>query len=225
MANLYNALAILLRYPEEELRAGYCAAADMIEKDRRIRHGMKAKLRGLCEELTSGDILDVQARFVELFDRSRARSLNLYEHVHGESRDRGQAMVELLKLYSSHGLELNARELPDHLPIFLEFLSLLPPTEASTLLGEAAHVLEAMRERLKKRNSSYLAVFDALCAVAAAKADEQAVAALMSEPDTDSNDLAALDREWAEEPVSFGPGDAGCPKAAAMVAQMKEGAP
>lgn len=223
MANLYNALAILLRYPEEELRSGYCAAADMIEGDQRIGRGVKAKLRRLCDELASGDILEVQARYVELFDRSRALSLNLYEHVHGESRDRGQAMVELLKLYSSHGLELSARELPDHLPVFIEFLSLLPPAQAGELLGEAAHVLEAVRERLKKRVSPYLAVFEALCAVAAVRVNEQALAALMQEPDTDPNDLAALDREWAEEPVSFGPGEAGCPKASAMLAQMEKG--
>lgn len=223
MANLYNALAILLRYPEEEIRAGFAAAGDMIDADLRLSRGMKGRLAQLSRELAGESLLDNQARYVELFDRSRSLSLNLYEHVHGESRDRGQAMVELLQLYSSRGLELSARELPDHLPVFVEFLSILPAAEAGALLGEAAHVLEALQERLKKRGSPYAAVFEALCVLAAADADKEALAALMQEPDADPNDLAALDREWAEEPVSFGPGDGGCPRAAEILAHMEKG--
>ena len=183
---------------------------------------MRRRLTHLCEDLASADILDLQARYVRLFDQTRSLSLNLYEHVHGESRDRGQAMVELLKLYSAHGLELEARELPDHLPVFVEFLSVLPADQAGALLGEAAHVLEALHARLKKRRSPYAAVFEALVAKAAARADGEALAALMQEPEDDPDDLEALDRAWAEEPVTFGPGDAGCPKAAEMLARMGE---
>lgn len=67
------------------------------------------------------DPLDARAQYSELFDRGRATSLLLFEHVHGESRDRGRAMVDLLAQYEQHGLQLNSRELPDHLPLYLEY--------------------------------------------------------------------------------------------------------
>lgn len=90
----------------------------------------------MIEELASQDLYELQARYVDLFDRSRALSLHLFEHVHGESRDRGQAMVDLKALYESHGLEITASELPDFLPLFLEYLSLRPLEEAKALLGK-----------------------------------------------------------------------------------------
>ncbi|MBK8545617.1 MAG: nitrate reductase molybdenum cofactor assembly chaperone [Caulobacteraceae bacterium] len=162
------------------------------------------RLTSLAFELSGQDLYEAQARYVDLFDRTRSLSLQLYEHVHGESRDRGQAMVELLKLYSSRGLELTAKELPDHLPVFLEFLSMLPTDEAAALLGEAAHVLEALRERLKKRRSPYARVFDILVALVETKRNAEALNALLQEPDDDPDDLEALDRAWAEEQVTFG---------------------
>lgn len=222
MANVYTALGLLLRYPDEALRDAYPVAGELIQAEPRLPSALKQRLMRLAEDLAGADLLDLQARYVRLFDQTRSLSLNLYEHVHGESRDRGQAMVELLKLYSTHGLELGAQELPDHLPVFVEFLSVLPAEQAGALLGEAAHVLEALRERLKKRRSPYAAAFEALVALAAARADAEALAALMQEPEDDPDDLEALDRAWAEEPVTFGPGDPGCPKAAEMLARMGE---
>jgi nitrate reductase molybdenum cofactor assembly chaperone NarJ/NarW len=222
MANTYTALGLLLRYPDEALREAYPAAGELIDAEPRFPSALKQRLKRLAEDLASADLLDLQARYVRLFDQTRSLSLNLYEHVHGESRDRGQAMVELLKLYSAHGLELSAQELPDHLPVFVEFLSVLPHAQAATLLGEAAHVLEALHVRLKKRRSPYACVFEALAALAAARADGEALAALMQEPEDDPDDLEALDRAWAEEPVTFGPGDASCPKATEMLARMGE---
>ena len=104
-----------------------------------------------------------------LFDRTRSLSLHLFEHVHGESRDRGQAMIDLKSLYESAGLEISATELPDFVPLFLEFLSTRPRAEACELLGQPAHILAAMAERLRKRHSAYEAVFRALVALAATK--------------------------------------------------------
>lgn len=224
MANTYRALAVLLSYPTSDTAALIPAAAAALEGERLVPARMLRKLMPLFDELSADDLYDAQSRYVDLFDRTRSLSLQLYEHVHGESRDRGQAMVELLKLYSSRGLELTAKELPDHLPVFLEFLSQQPADEAAVLLGEAAHVLEALRERLKKRQSAYAQVFDALLALADAERNGEAIRALMQEPDDDPNDLEALDKAWAEEQVTFGPDKAGCPKAEAMIAQMKDSA-
>jgi nitrate reductase delta subunit len=130
-------------------------------------------------------------------------------------------MAALIELYASRGLELEARELPDYLPVFLEFLSTLPQPEAASFLGEGVHVLEALSERLKKRESPYRAVFDALVALAGVRAEAQVLAALLAEPEDNPNDLDALDKQWAETAVTFGPGDAGCPKAEALVAAMQ----
>lgn len=221
MANSYRALAVLLSYPTPETAALMPAAMAALEGERLVPPPLLRKLMPLLNELSTADLYDAQSRYVDLFDRTRSLSLQLYEHVHGESRDRGQAMVELLKLYSSRGLELTARELPDHLPVFLEFLSQQPAEEAAALLGEAAHVLEALRERLKKRESGYAHVFDALLSLADAERNAEVLKALLQEPDDDPNDLEALDRAWAEEQVTFGPDKGGCPRAEAIVSRMK----
>jgi nitrate reductase delta subunit len=223
MANTYRALAVILSYPTAEVAALVPSAMAALAVGGIVPMALVRGLAPLARELEEDDLYDAQARYVDLFDRTRSLSLQLYEHIHGESRDRGQAMVELLKLYSSHGLELTAKELPDHLPVFLEFLSQRPADEAAALLGQAAHVLEALRERLKKRDSNYALVFDALVAIVDADRNPEALKALLQEPDDNPDDLEALDRAWAEEQVTFGPDKVDCPKAA-LVARMKESA-
>ncbi|GIK48274.1 MAG: nitrate reductase molybdenum cofactor assembly chaperone [Hyphomonadaceae bacterium] len=223
MAQTYRALAVLLSYPTEETAALMPAVLEALGGEGIAPAKLVKRLQPLAQELSQDDLYEVQARYVDLFDRTRSLSLQLYEHVHGESRDRGQAMVELLKLYSSHGLELTAKELPDHLPVFLEFLSQRPREEAAALLGQAAHVLEALRERLKKRDSIYARVFDVLVALVEADRNPEALKALLQEPDDDPDDLEALDRAWAEEQVTFGPDKVDCPKAA-LLSRTKENA-
>lgn len=220
MALTYRALALLLRYPNAEVQSLAPEALGAIDAEALVPSSIRRALARLVTELASDDLFDLQERYVWLFDRTRSLSLNLYEHIHGETRDRGPAMVALLELYRSKGLELSANELPDHLPVFLEFLSTLPNAEAASLLGEAAHVLSALGERLHKRGSVYRAVFGALAALSATGADRAALAALLAEPDDDPGDLAAMDRLWAETAVTFGPGDDGCPKAEALVGAM-----
>ena len=223
MSLAYRALALLLTYPSADLQAVLPAIAEALDAETKIPAPIRRALHRLCGEIAEADLYEAQEQYVWLFDRTRSLSLNLYEHVHGESRDRGQAMVALLELYRSKGLDLSANELPDHLPVFLEFLSTLPEAEAASLLGEAAHVLSALGERLHKRDSSYRAVFGALAALAADPADAEALAALMNEPDDNPDDLEAMDKLWAETAVTFGPSDVGCPKAEALVSAMNEG--
>jgi nitrate reductase delta subunit len=214
----------MLRYPSAETAELMPAASEVIKGEKLLPTRLVRQLVRLALQLGQDDLYEVQARYVDLFDRTRSLSLQLYEHVHGESRDRGQAMVELLKLYSSRGMELTANELPDHLPVFMEFLSMLPDGEAADLLGQASHVLEALRERLRKRDAAYACVFEALIALTDADHDHEALQALLREPDDDPSDLAALDRAWADAPVSFSPEDTGCLRAGAMLARMKESA-
>jgi nitrate reductase molybdenum cofactor assembly chaperone NarJ/NarW len=222
MAHSYRALAVLLSYPTPETAAQMPGVLGVLKREKLAPAWLTRRLTPLAFELAEDDLYGAQARYVDLFDRTRSLSLQLYEHVHGESRDRGQAMVELLKLYSSHGLELTAKELPDYLPVFLEFLSTRPLDEAAALLGQAAHVLEALRERLNKRKSPYARVFDVLVALVEADRNAEAVKALLQEPDDDPNDLDALDKAWAEEQVTFGPDKVDCPRAQTMIAGMKD---
>ncbi|MDO8409527.1 MAG: nitrate reductase molybdenum cofactor assembly chaperone [Phenylobacterium sp.] len=220
MARTYQALAHLLTYPTPELQRLAPQVLALIEAEGMVPKAVLKALGRLVEQIASGDIYDLQEGYTELFDRTRSLSLNLYEHVHGESRDRGEAMVALAELYRAHDLHLSANELPDFLPVFLEFLSTLPDAQAASLLGEATHVLDAMGERLKSRGSAYRAIFGALGKLASQAADPGALAALLSEPDEDPNDLEAIDKAWAETAVTFGPSDVGCPKATALVDAM-----
>jgi nitrate reductase delta subunit len=163
------------------------------------------KLDLLIDDLATRDLFDLQERYVDLFDRNRSLSLHLFEHVHGESRDRGQAMVDLQVLYEKNGLTIRSGDLPDFVPLFLEFLATRPLGEACELIGQTAHILSALAERLARRGSPYEAVFRALVALADATPDEATVAAIMAEGNDDPADLAALDAEWEEAPVTFGP--------------------
>lgn len=192
----FRVLAALLAYPEPELLAALGEASAIIASEGLMPPRERATLEALIERLRWDDLLDAQERYVALFDRRRSLSLHLYEHVHGESRDRGQAMVRLAQLYRFHGLEIAARELPDYLPLFLEFLSVLP-VAARRLLNESLPIVAALGRKLHEAGSPYAAIFDALLAIAGGAPAE------VIEIATDNADPDALDREWAEEEVSF----------------------
>jgi nitrate reductase molybdenum cofactor assembly chaperone NarJ/NarW len=202
MARTYRALAALIAYPTEALQAATGEIAAVLAAEGLVPAARRAAIEELLAELAGCDIYELQERYFALFDRSRTLSLHLFEHVHGESRDRGQAMADLIELYRGHGFEPMASELPDFLPLFLEFLSLLPGHEAQALLAEPAGILQALAERLVTRKSAYAAVFQALATLANAPASDR--------PDTsaeDPDDLVALDAAWEEAAVQFGPGE------------------
>jgi len=223
MADTLKVLSILLSYPTEDLKASARVLKDTLDAEALLSAPDRKLVATLIDEIESRDLLDLQERYVLLFDRTRSLSLHMFEHVHGESRDRGQAMVNLMALYEKHGLRIDARELPDFLPMFLEFLSTLPVADARELLGQPLEIITALRERLRKRKSVYAAVFYALEALAKGKPKPEDVEALLAQPEDDPNDLEALDKIWEEEAVTFGPGSDlsdSCPKAEDMVRRM-----
>lgn len=199
---ILKVISLLLDYPTEQLREGYLELAKAISGAREISPEQRGALRLLLEELVGGDLMDVQERYSELFDKGRALSLLLFEHVHGESRDRGQAMVDLLAEYEAAGFQLAARELPDHLPLFLEYLSTRDEAEIGRWLGEISHILALLAARLEERNAEHALVPKALLALIGAteliEAHRPVVAA--EEPD---HTPQALDRVWEEEAVRF----------------------
>ncbi|MEW5559746.1 nitrate reductase molybdenum cofactor assembly chaperone [Enterobacter asburiae] len=171
----------------------------------------KEDAQSLCvfvRDLMQKDLLDVQAAYSELFDRGRATSLLLFEHVHGESRDRGQAMVDLMAQYSQHGLELDSRELPDHLPLYLEYLAQLPREDAIGGLQDIAPILALLKARLEQRESHYAVLFDVLLKLASTEVDSRKMAEQIADEARDDTPQA-LDAVWEEEQVKFF-ADQGC---------------
>lgn len=201
-------LSALLSYPTDELVAAADELHEALSREAVLDSATRAGLHALIDEIAAGDLFDLQERYILLFDRTRSLSLHLFEHVHGESRDRGQAMVDLIKVYEDGGYTPTTKELPDFLPLFLEFAATRTPEAALELIGQPAHVFSALQERLRKRNSAYNAIFSALIALGDVEADAAMTARLLAEPDPEPDDLEALDAAWAEEEVLFGPGAA-----------------
>jgi len=223
----FRVLAALLTYPKEGIVAAAPSFKAVLDEEGMVPVRLRPRLDRLIDELCERDLYDLQERYIMLFDRTKSLSLHLFEHVHGEGRDRGQAMVDLQEVYAKRGLLISASELPDFMPLFLEFLSTLDEAEARDFLGQPLHVVVALKERLRRRKSVYASVFRAIEALATVKPDEKAVEALLAEEDDDPEDLDALDKAWEEEVVTFGPegmGGAsdGCPAASDMVARMNK---
>ena len=222
MDRTLKALSVLLTYPSEELVSATCELRAAVNAGRRLDASAVRAVSGLLQELADTDIWQLRERFVELFDRSRTLSLNLFEHVHGENRSRGSAMVSLMETYESAGFVTSTSELPDHLSTLLEQLSLRPAGEARETLADAAHILEALRTRLERRGSRYAAVFQALFRISGPARNREALAELVQETETAADNLTALDMSWEESEVTFGAGgDQGCSQARNMLAHMQ----
>ncbi len=218
-----KAMSALLSYPTEDLKAATCEIERALGQEGLLSRSVRDGFAPLLAELQEMDIYDLQERYTSLFDRSRTLSLNLFEHVHGESRDRGTAMVDLMETYRAAGFEPDTTELPDHLPVLLEFLSHQPLDDAREMLADAAHILEALHVRLTRRESAYAAVMAALVQVSTAEPDSEALAALLAAEEPDPDDLEALDAVWEESEVTFGPDpNAGCPQVRDMLARMDQ---
>lgn len=226
MDRTLKALSLVLSYPTAELQEAMPEIGSVLAADPRLSTQNRQALQRLTHDIGQGDLFDVQESYVMLFDRSRTLSLNLFEHVHGESRDRGGAMVSLIETYRGGGFEPATTELPDHLPVLLEFLSTRPFAEVQETLADAAHIFEALGTRLVRRDSRYDAAFAALSQLANVQVDADALAGMLAQPDDDPTDLAALDAVWEETEVTFGPDpNAGCPQVRDMLALMDTPAP
>jgi len=193
-----RALGALLSYPREEVRQALPEIADVICTSRLIAPPQRDDLLALIGELRTGELLEAEERYVELFDRGRAASLHLFEHLHGESRDRGQAMVELRRLYEQAGYELSTRELPDYLPVVLEYLSCRDLQETRDLLSDCAHILRRIGQSLVARGSGYAAVLQALLVIAGEPPIDVAAVPRIAER------AENLDRDWFEQPAFSG---------------------
>ncbi|MBB3190380.1 nitrate reductase molybdenum cofactor assembly chaperone [Halomonas cerina] len=195
-------LARLLDYPTAELQAAAGEMIEILDAERRWPAALRTRLMDWCQRLLEADLMDLQAEYVALFDRGRATSLLLFEHVHGESRDRGQAMVDLMAEYRTAGFELDARELPDYLPLFLEYLSTRPEADIGRWLGEIRHILALLTARLEERDADHALVPLGLLALVGAEDDVNAHRETVRD-ETPDDTPEALDEVWEEEAVRF----------------------
>lgn len=191
--NAYSlrALALLLSYPDADMRSKLTDVMSVLSLERALSPSRISELKNLTEQLQSLDPLEVESRYVETFDRGRSTCLNLFEHVHGDSRDRGPAMIDLSQTYAQSGLVLDPDELPDHLCVVLEFASTQTEEVAKSFLDEMAHILNSIFSALLKRESPYAAVIAAVLELSGHKA--QAVNIPVEE---------SMDSSW-QEPEAF----------------------
>ena len=185
-------LAALLQYPDAALRTHLAELRVALQAEAALSAPRLAELDALITRLQRGRGVDVEAAYVEVFDRGRGTALHLFEHVHGDSRDRGPAMIDLIRTYEAAGLLIGPGELPDHLSVVLEYASTQPPAAARAFLREFAHILRTILGALLRRSSPYASVLAALLDLAGEKA--QAVTPAEEPP---------IDEDW-EEPLAFG---------------------
>ena len=193
MSKTLRVLSALLGYPDAQMRGYLPEMRGLLHAEGALSQARCAEIDALMQALASADPLAAEADYVELFDRGRGTSLHMFEHVHGDSRERGPAMIDLGQTYAKAGLMLADGELPDYLPAVLEFVSTQPPREARAFLSETAHILNAIFGALQKRRSTYAGVLGALLELAGESAQPVRLEA-----------EAPLDESWAEPPVFDG---------------------
>ncbi|MEH6669195.1 nitrate reductase molybdenum cofactor assembly chaperone [Halopseudomonas sp.] len=205
---ILKVISLLMDYPVQAVQQARAELEEAIQASREISPQQRQDLVDLLTRLASTDLLDVQEAYTEQFERGRYLSLLLFEHVHGESRDRGQAMVDLMAQYEAAGFAIGVKELPDYIPLYLEFLATRDGEEAKAGLGEVEHLLALLASRLEERGSDYAACFRALLQIAGT-IPELAMAAIREQvlEEIPDNSLEALDAEWEEEQVTFLNGD------------------
>mgnify|MGYP001602109573 CR=1 FL=1 len=193
MSKTLRVLSALLGYPAAQMLQHLPEMRGLLHAEGALSQARRAEIDALMDALASADPLEAESDYVALFDRGRGTSLHLFEHVHGDSRERGPAMIDLGQTYAKAGLMLAEGELPDYLPAVLEFVSTQPPREARAFLGEMTHILNAIFGALQQRRSAYAGVLGALLELAGETPQQVKPVA-----------EAPLDENWAEPPVFDG---------------------
>ncbi|BAF61760.1 nitrate reductase molybdenum cofactor assembly chaperone [Candidatus Vesicomyidisocius calyptogenae] len=201
---ILKVLAVLLSYPNINVYKNIDELTEVLKQESLLSKKKIKELLSFIEDYKNKDLLELQERFVATFDRSRIHCLNLFEHIHGESRDRGQAMVDLIDMYAKKNLFIDKKELPDYLPLFLEYLSLCDVQEAITSLGDTVDIIALIGGHLKKNKSPYQIIFFALEELSNIKANQfkvaEAIENSLKEPET----LDELDELWQEQEAFSG---------------------
>ena len=201
--NILRLISRLIDYPTGELQDNWKVMIEMVDSDTSLSDQDKKNLHVFIDERCSMDILDWQSDYDALFERGRSLSLLLFEHIHGESRDRGQAMIDLIAEYKKAGLDIGMRELPDYIPLYLEFVATQGAENGQGWLQDVAHILALLKVRLEQRDCDYSVLFETLVNLSGAPIDYNDLATqVKGEKRDDSKE--AIDKVWEEEMVTFG---------------------
>ncbi len=220
-------LGFLLTYPSAKHKDILPECREILEKEKWLSSETLIAIDDLINWMEKQEYMDLQEEYVSLFDRTPSLCLHLFEHVHGDSRERGQALVDLSTVYKDAGLLINTNEMPDYLPLFLEYLSIIPAEEARETLGNAIDVIGAVGSRLQNRGSKYAVIFEALKEASVRKPDPKAVAQALKDDAGSAMSLADIDKVWEEQSAFENTeqttgSDAGCSMVAGMVDSMNK---
>ncbi len=200
--DIISVLSRLLDYPNDSLHEHEQEILQIIA-DADIKSSLKDKTQAFVRQRFQEKLLDWQSDYDGLFERGRSLGLWLFEHVHGESRDRGQAMVDLMAQYREANLEISQHELPDFIPLFLEFTATQGAENVKSWLGDVEHIFALLQVRLENRDSDYSVLFEVLLDICDAEVDIEAIRETCGK-DKPDHTSEALDKEWEEEEVTFG---------------------
>lgn len=206
----FKILGLLLTYPSEELQVNMGELKAALIEENVLPAKLAKSVIKFMDQLAKRNLLKAQEDYVALFDRGRGHSLYMFEHIHGESRERGPAMVDLIEHYKEKGMMMGGQELPDFLPLFLEYLSVCPTGEAQESLGEVVHIIAAIGAKLKKKDSGYSILFQVLEKLTNVKINTEFVRQALLEDEARDDSLEALDKEWEDTPAFDGVGDDAC---------------
>ncbi len=218
-------LGFLLTYPSIHHKHAINECRTFLRQEGLLKKGHLKRIMAVLDTIENQDLLDLQEAYVDLFDRTPSLSLHLFEHVHGDSRERGQAMVDLSELYAEKGLNIGTHETPDYLPMFLEYVSLLDAQHVKENLGSIVNILSALAQRLQNRGSLYAGVLQALIDIPTKTPNAKIVKASIQKDSGRPLHMGEIDEAWKEqfafENSSQTVGNAGaCPQAQQMLTRM-----
>jgi len=194
-----KALSMMLTYPRKELIDSSQELSNILcQKESKLPKANQKEIQIFLKSFSETSLLNLQENYVDLFDRTPSLSLHLFEHVHGDSRKRGQAMVDLIDIYKENELDVTVAETPDYLPMFLEYLSLIDEKEAKSNLSDIVDILAAVGARLDKRKTGYAAIFNGLIALSPLQPDTKTLKSALKLSEGSLPDNEQLDTEWAE---------------------------
>lgn len=198
---ILKVISRLLDYPSQDLFEHADELVGVVNNSA-LSMDNKSQLTAFIGTLSTTDLYDAQERYDLLFERGRSLSLMLFEHVHGESRDRGQAMVDLMAEYTGRGFDINSEQMPDYIPLFLEFLSEQDESYVREWLGDVSHILTVLSERLLDRQCDYQTLFESLIELSGATVEREKIAeAVKKEPADDT--IEAIDKAWEDKEIRF----------------------
>lgn len=199
MLKTYKILSLLLSYPDASLQEFLQEVEAELQDEALLPAENIDQINSFVNHFSKMDITEWQAEYVQLFDNSRSASLHLFEHIKGDSKDRGQAMVDMIEFYRENGMQLTAKELPDYIPAFLEFLSTLKKSKAAKLLAEPVHIIQRICLALQEKDNPYQHILAAIVKLSARQPDKKATEMVIQ-----NEKPLNLDAEYEEGPVEFG---------------------